>query len=366
MVNINKIINDDIKILVDKLIKEGATVFLVGGAIRDYFYNIKVNDFDLEVYNISFEKLKELFSEEKIYANEKFQTIKFKNIEISLPRIETKVGINYLDYELNFNNINPSQAILRRDFTINTLMYNFKENKLEDYLNAYEDIKNKKLVYVNEETFSDDSIRCLRLLKYHSKLGLNIDKKTYQKAKEMAKYLKFQPNDLIIKLFKEIIRFNYLNIDYFLDILSNFFIIPSFNKPIYIKNRLLALKTLKEKISDHDYYLLFIALLFNNSNEYISKEEIDNSISDFMEYQPFLVAKKKDVKFIIDLLSDYPLIENQVINNLNKDKTKNYYQNKLNLLLLFAQCDYASKTNDFENEGLKRINWFKENIINYY
>lgn len=366
MININNIIDHEVSVIVEKLIKENAIVYLVGGAIRDHFYNVKANDFDLEVYNISFEKLRELLADDIMYINEKFKTVKLKNIEIALARQEVKIGFNYQDYELNFDNVTPKIAVLRRDFTINALMYNFNENKLEDYVNGVEDIEIKRLVYVNNKSFCEDSTRSLRLLKYHSKLGLEIDKDTYAQAKEMSRYIKFQPTDLIIKLFKQIVSFDHLNVEYFIDILSNFFIIDNFKNSIPLKNSLLALKSFKNSISERDYYLLFITLLFKNNKDVISKKDIGKSINDFMDLQPFLIGKKKDVRLINDLLSDYHIIEKQVINNEDKENRKGYYKNNIELLLILAQCDYASKTKDFNVDGLQRLEWFKNSIINKY
>ncbi len=363
IIDIEKIINDDVKKIVTKLIKANGLVYLVGGALRDAYYNLEVNDYDLEVYNLSFDELKILLVDDIEYINEKFRTFKLNNIEIALPRLEEKVGHNYQDYQLTFNDISPKQAILRRDFTINTLMYNFNNQTIEDYLNAFDDLENKILRLVSIEHFSEDSIRCLRLLKYHSKLDLKIDDETFMQAKEMAKYLKYQPHDLVIRLFKEIISFNYLNLNCFFEILYDFF---NFKDDTYIKTSLNCLKTFKQQLNVRDYHILFIILLFFKTNN-VTNEESSYKVEHFLKFQPFLINKQKDINLITNLLSDYHLIEAYKDDLKARESLKKKYQNNFNLLKIIAQIDYASKLIKLEIiDYEKRLIWFESNVLIKY
>ncbi|EAW14519.1 tRNA adenylyltransferase [Aspergillus clavatus NRRL 1] len=70
---------------------------------------------------------------------------------------------------------------MRRDATINALFYNLNESKVEDFTGrGFEDMRNKIIRTPLEpyQTFKDDPLRVLRLIRFASRLGYNIDANT--------------------------------------------------------------------------------------------------------------------------------------------------------------------------------------------
>ncbi|KAJ5558432.1 hypothetical protein N7535_008643 [Penicillium sp. DV-2018c] len=70
---------------------------------------------------------------------------------------------------------------LRRDATINALFYNLNESKLEDFTGRGLDDLEKKIIRCPMEpyqTFKDDPLRVLRLIRFASRLNYNIDPDT--------------------------------------------------------------------------------------------------------------------------------------------------------------------------------------------
>lgn len=70
---------------------------------------------------------------------------------------------------------------LRRDATINALFYNLNESRLEDLTERGLDDMKKKLIRTPLEpyqTFKDDPLRVLRLIRFASRLGYQIDPET--------------------------------------------------------------------------------------------------------------------------------------------------------------------------------------------
>lgn len=70
---------------------------------------------------------------------------------------------------------------LRRDATINALFYNLNESRLEDLTGRGLDDMEKKLIRTPMEpyqTFKDDPLRVLRLIRFASRLGYQIDPET--------------------------------------------------------------------------------------------------------------------------------------------------------------------------------------------
>lgn len=70
---------------------------------------------------------------------------------------------------------------LRRDATINALFYNLNESKLEDLTQRGLDDMKKRIIRTPLEpyqTFKDDPLRVLRLIRFASRLGYKIDQET--------------------------------------------------------------------------------------------------------------------------------------------------------------------------------------------
>ena len=70
---------------------------------------------------------------------------------------------------------------MRRDATINALFYNLNESKVEDFTGRGFDDMREKIIRTPLEphqTFKDDPLRVLRLIRFASRLGYRIDKDT--------------------------------------------------------------------------------------------------------------------------------------------------------------------------------------------
>ncbi|KEY66580.1 hypothetical protein S7711_01874 [Stachybotrys chartarum IBT 7711] len=69
---------------------------------------------------------------------------------------------------------------LRRDATINALFYNLHADKVEDFTGGLADLDAKKIRTPLEpfQTFTDDPLRVLRLVRFASRLGFSIDPET--------------------------------------------------------------------------------------------------------------------------------------------------------------------------------------------
>lgn len=72
----------------------------------------------------------------------------------------------------------PEEDALRRDATVNAMFYNLNTSKLEDFTGLGIEDMNKKLIRTPLEpyqTFKDDPLRVLRLIRFASRLGYRID-----------------------------------------------------------------------------------------------------------------------------------------------------------------------------------------------
>lgn len=146
-------------------------IYIVGGFLRDQILGVSTDDIDLEVYDISQEIFHKAMEElGATVLSKDFFVYCYDGIDLSLPRKEVKTGEGYHGFKMEQTN-NPKEALLRRDFTSNTLMYHLFEERLYDYYNGVDAIEKKILQVVNPKTFHEDNVRFLRAIRFMAKFG---------------------------------------------------------------------------------------------------------------------------------------------------------------------------------------------------
>lgn len=179
-----------------KNIHEG---YLVGGSIRDFLMGKEVNDIkDRDITIKGAEKFAKKLAEQ---FDATFITLDNEN---KIYRLVLKDKENYLDIaEMCGNTI--EEDLMRRDFTINAIAYDLKEEKFIDITGGIKDIKNKVIRGIKEENFIDDPLRILRAFRFSAVTGFKIDNDLMDiliKHKELIlKPAKERIHDEIMKLF---------------------------------------------------------------------------------------------------------------------------------------------------------------------
>ena len=111
----------------------GATPILVGGCVRDFFLNIPIKDYDVEIFGIdcfdTIEKSLQKYGTVKL-VGKSFGVLTLRvdeyDFDFALPRTEKKIGNTHQDFEVTTNaNLSYKEAALRRDFTINSIGYDY-------------------------------------------------------------------------------------------------------------------------------------------------------------------------------------------------------------------------------------------------
>jgi tRNA nucleotidyltransferase (CCA-adding enzyme) len=183
-------------------------VYLVGGCVRDEFLGIKSKEFDLEVYDINPEEFDKLM--QKLGAKgvgKSFFVYKWKNFDISLPRIESKTGYGHKGFSVKLTQ-DEKIASKRRDFTMNALMKNIFTYKILDFWGGINDIKNKTIRHIDDKTFIEDSLRVLRAMQFASRLKFKIAKSTIKLCKNID--LNDLSKERIYMEFEKMFNSNYL------------------------------------------------------------------------------------------------------------------------------------------------------------
>lgn len=131
----------------DFIISELRDGYLVGGAVRDFLLGKTSYDRDIAIKNAGkfARKLAEKFDATFITLDEEFE----------IYRLVLPDKLNYLDIsEIQGENIEDD--LKRRDFTINAIAYNLKNDSFVDVTGGLEDLKKGVLRHIKDENFEED------------------------------------------------------------------------------------------------------------------------------------------------------------------------------------------------------------------
>ena len=192
----------------------GATPIIVGGSVRDFFLNIPVKDYDIEIFGIdsleTIQKSLEKFASVKL-VGKSFGVLTLRvneyDFDFALPRIEKKIGNTHQDFEIITNaNLSFKEAAIRRDFTINAIGYDFCTKDFLDPFDGINDLKNRVLKYIDDKTFIEDSLRVYRAVQFSARFDFSLDEKTFELCQKIVQNneLYFLPKERIYEEFKKL------------------------------------------------------------------------------------------------------------------------------------------------------------------
>ncbi|MDX8394851.1 MAG: HD domain-containing protein [Mariprofundaceae bacterium] len=171
-------IPESVAILSKHLHKYGGKTWLVGGSVRDILLGKKPKDSDVEIYGLDGETVAKLTAElgRTQRVGKQFGVIKLwlhgNEIDIALPRTERKTAAGHRGFDITSDPyISPETATLRRDFTINAMMYDPLEDHLLDFHQGVKDLANGILRHVSP-AFSEDPLRVLRGMQFAARFKL--------------------------------------------------------------------------------------------------------------------------------------------------------------------------------------------------
>lgn len=166
--------------VINKLKQAGHTAYLVGGGVRDLLIKRSPKDFDIST-SARPEEIKDIFKRSCILIGKRFRLahIRFghKIIEVSTFRS----GDNDSDLIIRDNTWGTEEEdVMRRDFTINGLLYDPTNHTVIDYVGGWEDIHKRVLRTIGNPDirFRQDPVRMIRLIKFRARYGLSIERET--------------------------------------------------------------------------------------------------------------------------------------------------------------------------------------------
>ncbi len=181
----------------------GGNAYLVGGAVRDLTLGIQLKDIDIEVYGLDLEllnnHLKKMGRTE--HVGKQFGVTKLWSggyeIDIALPRTEKKTEAGHRGFDVTPDpDIAPETASLRRDFTINAMMYDPIENRLLDFHNGRDDLARRILRHVSP-AFAEDPLRVLRGMQFAARFSLTMNPETAELCRSLLSEAETLPSSRI-------------------------------------------------------------------------------------------------------------------------------------------------------------------------
>jgi tRNA nucleotidyltransferase (CCA-adding enzyme) len=186
--------------VLNKLVENHASPVLVGGCVRDYFLGLDVKDYDIEVYGLEkLEELEALLEEfgDVNHVGKSFGILKLSTTEMeydfSFPRLENKTTLGHRGFDVVVDgSLTFEIATKRRDFTINSIGYDYKNKIYHDPFQGIKDIKHKLLKHIDDETFMEDALRVYRAVQFSARFDFALDTYTFKLCKKIVKTEEFK------------------------------------------------------------------------------------------------------------------------------------------------------------------------------
>lgn len=156
-------------------------LYFIGGVVRDEILGAKSFDIDLTYNGNAVKFAKTINGAEIIQINEPFGTVRIKlngeEIDIASTRSEIYPKKGHLPVVEKIG-CSLKEDVMRRDFTINAMAKSTLTGEIIDYTGGLNDIKEKKLHVLHDNSFVDDPTRIVRALKFGVRFDFELDEYT--------------------------------------------------------------------------------------------------------------------------------------------------------------------------------------------
>jgi len=166
-------------------------LFLVGGSLRDIILNNAPNDIDLTLVNGDLKLVQNLachLGGEIIFKSQFFTyKLKIDNIVIDITEARKEIYSTPGSLPEIISKCSILDDLYRRDFTMNSMALSLNPSnfgEIIDPFNGMNDINNKLIKFIHDNSFSDDPTRILRAIRYSIRLNFNIENQTLSKIHE--------------------------------------------------------------------------------------------------------------------------------------------------------------------------------------
>jgi poly(A) polymerase len=167
----------------------GFQAFLVGGCVRDLVMGFVPKDYDIST-DATPEQVVRLFPQ-SLTVGAQFGVVIVPrpegNVEVATFRSDGRYADGRHPNEVRYTKT-LQQDVLRRDFTMNGLLYDPLEERVLDYVGGQADIHARRVRAIGDpyKRFSEDRLRMLRAVRFATRLGFTLDAATEEAIKKQA------------------------------------------------------------------------------------------------------------------------------------------------------------------------------------
>jgi len=193
--------NYDAAVSIIKTLRDnGNKAFLVGGCVRDALLGIEPKEYDITTSALPGE-VQKLFKR-NVPIGESFGVILVLKDEMQFEVATFRQEREYTDGrhpgDVNYTE-SEIEDVIRRDFTINGMLYNPIEEELFDHVNGEDDLKNGLVRTIGDavERFNEDKLRMIRAVRFTSRFGFRMDSDALNAIKENCSLIESVSNERI-------------------------------------------------------------------------------------------------------------------------------------------------------------------------
>ena len=277
-----------------KIYDNSDKLYYIGGVVRDKLLGVKSFDVDITYEGNAIAHCSQFG--DVIQENPDFGTIKVlldgKEVDFASTRSEIYPQKGHLPVVSKIG-CSLKEDVMRRDFTVNSLAIRVSDGEIIDYVNGQEDLKNKLLRVLHNESFIDDPTRIIRGLKFRIRFGFDLEENTRKLQEEYLKNINYDMSFKRVK--KELIETFNLNSQQAFELFVNEEIYKLVS-PAEFKLPEINIEQLINKYPVEHKWLVYVGLLPDLSNIELTKTErkiiedakqIKNLTSDFEIYKAF-------------------------------------------------------------------------------
>lgn len=167
--------------IIQRLKENGYEAYFAGGCVRDHLRGKEPKDFDIAT-NARPDDILRLYPDANtVGAHFGVILVRYHKWDFEIATFRTDIGCTDGRHPDRIAFTDAKEDAKRRDFTINGMFYDPFDEKIIDYVDGQEDLKNGIIRAIGnpEERFREDYLRMMRAIRFSTMLDFEIDPKTW-------------------------------------------------------------------------------------------------------------------------------------------------------------------------------------------